>query len=97
MGFCAPEGPCCALLCLENVVCWTLSVKCHFETKHEKTLKDEADKAELIKRAVSRYEQQGRTLKVFATAKLPKQATALCIALQNVESCLLIVHEGSPL
>lgn len=56
-------------LCLENVVCRTSSVKHHFETKHKKTFKDVADKAESIKRAVSRYGKQANTLKVFATAK----------------------------
>ena len=55
-------------LCLENVVCRTSSVKRHFETKHKTTFKDEADKAESIKRAVSGYGKQANTLKAFATA-----------------------------
>lgn len=45
------------------------SVKRHFETKHEKTFKDQADKAESIKRVVSRYDKQASSLKVFTTAK----------------------------
>ena len=56
-------------LCCENVVCRTSSVKRHFETKHEKTFKDQADKVESIKRAVSRYEKQASSFKVFTTAK----------------------------
>ena len=56
-------------LCFENVVCRTSSVKRHFETKHETAFKDQADKAESIKRAVSRYGKQASTLKDFATAK----------------------------
>ena len=41
---------------LDRVVCWTsFSIKHHFETKHGKAFKGEADKAELIKRGVSRY------------------------------------------
>lgn len=56
-------------LCCENVVCRTSSVKRHFETKHEKTFKDQADKAESIKRAVSRYDKQASSLKDFTTVK----------------------------
>lgn len=36
-------------LCLENVVCCTSSVKRHFETKHEKFITDQTDKAESIR------------------------------------------------
>lgn len=45
-------------------MCRTLSVKHHFEIKHKKTLKDQADKAESIKRAVSRYDEQASSLRV---------------------------------
>ena len=38
--------------CCENVVCCTLSVKRHFETNHEKTFKESADKAEVIKNSI---------------------------------------------
>ncbi|KAK0146239.1 General transcription factor II-I repeat domain-containing protein 2 [Merluccius polli] len=37
--------------------------------KHENTFKDQADKTESMKRAVSRYGKQASSLKVFATAK----------------------------
>ena len=37
--------------------------------KHEKTFKDQAHKAESIKRAVSRYDKQASSFKVFTTAK----------------------------
>ena len=50
-------------LCCENVVCRTWSVKRHLETTHQKTFKDGADKAESIRKAVSRYEKQGNVLK----------------------------------
>lgn len=56
----------CALR-LKTVVCRTSSVKQHFETKLQKTFKDEAEKAESITRAVSRYEKQASTLKVFTS------------------------------
>ena len=56
-------------LCLESVVCRTTSVKRHYETKHENSFKDESDKAESLKRAVSRYGKQTQALKTFVTAK----------------------------
>ncbi len=43
-------------ICFENVAC-------------QKTFNDQADKAESIKRAVSRYEKQASSLKVFAKAQ----------------------------
>nr|XP_054590733.1 SCAN domain-containing protein 3-like [Nothobranchius furzeri] len=46
-----------------------LCVKRHFETKHQKDFKDEEEKAESIARAVSRYEKQASTLKVFTATK----------------------------
>lgn len=72
-----------ALRC-ENVVCRTSSVKRHFETKHDKTFKDSADKAEAIKKAVSRSEKQSNAFKNLSASK--NNATeaiyklALCIA-----------------
>ncbi len=79
---------------------WRLTLdvlKQHFEdkqTKHEKTFKDEAVKAESIKCAVSRYGKQASTLKVFATAKhlVLKLAIALCIALRNAGSRSMMVN-----
>lgn len=57
-------------VCCENVVCRTSSVRRHFETKHEKRFKDEADRAECIKRAVSRYEKQSVVFKGLSHAKI---------------------------
>ena len=45
-------------LCCQNVVCRTLSIKRHFETKREKSFKDDAEKTESLKKAVSRYQKQ---------------------------------------
>ena len=41
-------------LCFDNVVCPTSSVKRHFETRHERSFRDQADEGESIQRAVSR-------------------------------------------
>ena len=68
-GFVSQKDRAVCTLCFENVVCRTSSVKRHFETKHETAFKDQAHKAESIKRAVSRYGKQASTLKDFATAK----------------------------
>ena len=38
--------------------CRTSSIQRHFQTKHEKHVNDEADKAETIKRAVAKYGKQ---------------------------------------
>lgn len=46
-----------------------LSVGHHFTTKHKKSIKDQADNAESIKRVISCYGKQANTFKVFATAK----------------------------
>lgn len=67
-GFVLQKDGAVCTLCFENVVCRMSNVKCHFQTKHQKTLRDEADKAESIKRAVSRYEKQTNTLKFFTLA-----------------------------
>ena len=50
-------------LCCQNVVCQTSSIKQHFETKHEKSFKDNAGKIESLKKAVSRYEKQSNIFK----------------------------------
>ena len=47
-----------AVYTLCYVVSCTSSVQAKFETKHEKTFKDSADKAGAIKKAVSYYEKQ---------------------------------------
>ena len=45
-------------LCCQNTVCRTSSIKGHFQTKQEKFLKDDAEKIESLKKAVSRYKKQ---------------------------------------
>ena len=71
-------------LCCDNVVCRTSSVRRHFESKHEKAFKEEADKVEKIMKAVIRYEKQASVLKKMSCSK--NQATegsyivAQCIA-----------------
>lgn len=83
-GFIQKNDRAVCALCCENVVCRTSSVKRHFETKHEKTFKDTAEKAEAIKKALSRYEKQTSVLKNLSASK--NNATeasykvALCIA-----------------
>ena len=52
----------CALWC-QNVVCQTSSIKGHFETKHEKSFKDDGEKIESLKKTVSRYEKQNNIFK----------------------------------
>jgi hypothetical protein len=73
-------------------VCRTSSVKRHFETKHEKTFKDQADKVESIKRAVSRYEKQASSFKVFTTAKDHGTEASYRIALQSMGSRLQMAN-----
>ena len=51
-------------------MCPTSSVKRHFETRHERSFKDQADKGEAIQRPVSRYEKQ-------TVSKSLKQAFAI--------------------
>ena len=47
-GFvCRNERAVCTLCC-ENVVCRTSSIKRHFETKHQKSLKDDFEKNEAL-------------------------------------------------
>ncbi|XP_042891739.1 general transcription factor II-I repeat domain-containing protein 2A-like [Penaeus japonicus] len=83
-GFIQQNDRAACALCNEKVVCRTSSVKRHFETKHEKTFKDSADKAEAIKKAVSCYEKQSDVSKNPSASK--NSATeasyklALCIA-----------------
>ena len=51
------------VLCCQNIVCRTSSIKRYFETKHEKFLKDDAEKIESLKKAASRYEKQSSIFK----------------------------------
>ena len=68
-GFIPQKDRAVCVLCLDAVVMRTSSVKRHFETTHEKSFKDEADKKESIKRALSAYDKQTNLLKTFTTAK----------------------------
>ena len=61
--FISPDNQAVCALCCQNVVCRTLSTKRHFETKHEKSIKDDAEKIECLKKAVSRYDKQNNTFK----------------------------------
>ena len=53
----------------DKVVCRTSSVKRHFETKHQEDFKDNADKTETIKKALSDYGKQRNTMVEFTTVK----------------------------
>lgn len=68
-GFVFQKDRAVCVLCLENVVCRTSSVKRHFQTRHKEKFKDAADKAETIKKALGEYEKQTNSLKSFTTAK----------------------------
>ena len=62
-GFvCRNDRAVCALCC-ENVVCRTSSIKRYFETKHKKLFKDDSEKNEALKKAVSRHEKQSSIFK----------------------------------
>ena len=50
-------------LCCQNIDCRTSSIKRHFETKHKKSFKDDAEKIESLKKALSRYEKQSSIFK----------------------------------
>ena len=62
----------CVLSCI-TVVCRTLNVQRHFQTRHEKSFKDEADKAEEIKRTMSRYERQSSVFTNLHAVKIKLQ------------------------
>ena len=58
------------MLFVENVVCRTSSKKRHFETEHEKSFKDKAEKTESLKKAVFCYKKQSSIFKnVIQTIK----------------------------
>ena len=57
-GFVSRDNQTVCALCCPNVVCQTLSTKRRFETKHEKSIKDNAEKIESLKKAVYRYDRQ---------------------------------------
>ena len=62
-GFVSRDDRAVCALCCQNIVCRTSSIKRHFETKHEKSFKDDAEKIESLKKAVSRYEKQSSIFK----------------------------------
>uniref|UniRef100_H2YQ88 DUF4371 domain-containing protein n=1 Tax=Ciona savignyi TaxID=51511 RepID=H2YQ88_CIOSA len=62
-GFVSRDDRAVCALCCQNVVCRTSSLKRHFETKHEKSFKDDAEKKESLKKAVSRYQKQSSIFK----------------------------------
>ena len=62
-GFvCRNDRAVCALCC-ENVVCRTSSIKRHFESKRKKLFKNDSEKNEALKKAVSRYDKQSSIFK----------------------------------
>ena len=85
------ERAVCAFCC-ENVVCRTSSVRRHFETKHDKTIKDDVDKVEEIMKAVSRYEKQIIVFKKMNHSKIMqlRVATKSHSPLPNMEIHLLM-------
>ena len=62
-GFVSRDDRAVCALCCQNIICRTSSIKRHFETKHEKSFKDDAEKIESLKKAVSRYEKQSSIFK----------------------------------
>ena len=66
-------------VCFKNVVCRTYSVKHYLETKQERTLKDNADKAESI-----RVQCPGMGSKQISSKSLSPLAIALLIASQKL-------------
>lgn len=74
------EFVCLCTSCWENVACWTSSVSWHFETKHNKTEKDNTDSTGSIKRAVSKDANQASSLKLYTTSKNAATEASFCIA-----------------
>ena len=72
------------VLCCQSIVCQTSSIKRHFETKHQKFFKDDAEKIGSLKKALSRYEKQSSIFnKVISGANRTTKSSykaAECIA-----------------
>lgn len=68
-GFVFQKDRAVCTFCLENVMCRTSSVKRHFETKHEKSFKDQGDKTQLDRAGLMDSEKPTSTLHVFARRK----------------------------
>ena len=62
--------------CCENVVCHTISIKRNFETKHKQLFKDDSEKNEAPKKAVSRYEKQSSSFKKVVAVQIKVQKVA---------------------
>ena len=62
-GFVSRDDRAVCALCCQNVVCRTSGIEQHFKTKHEKSFRDEAEKIESLKKAVSRYKKQSSIFK----------------------------------
>ena len=72
-----------SVLCCQNIVCRTPSIKRHFETKHDKSFQDDAEKIELLKKAASRYEKQSSIFKKVISANRTTESSdkaAKCFA-----------------
>ena len=68
-GFISRDDRAVCVLCCQNSVCRTSSIKWHFETKHEKSFKDDAKKIESLKKAVFRYDKQNSIFKKVISGK----------------------------
>ena len=83
-GFVSRDDRAVCALCCQNNVCRTLSIKRHFETKHEKSFKDNAENIESLKKALSRYDKQSSIFKkvIFGSNRTTKSSykVAECIA-----------------
>ena len=83
------------MLCCQNIVCRTLSIKRHFETKHEKSFKDDAEKIKSLKKggiSLRKAKQHFQGSDFWRQIEQPKVATKLQSALLNVENRLLMEY-----
>ena len=62
-GFVSRDDQAVCALCCQNVICGTSSRKRRFETKHEKSFKNDAEKIKSLKKAISSYEKQSSIFK----------------------------------
>ena len=49
-GFISQDDRAVCVLCCQNIACRTSSIKRHFETKHEKSFEDDAEKIKSLKK-----------------------------------------------
>ena len=88
-GFVSRDDRAVCVLCCQNVVCRTSSIKRHFETKHQKSFKDDAKKIKSLKKAVSCYEKQSSIFKKVISGA--NQTIEICY---KVAEC--IAQHGKP-